>query len=77
MDCQLFESWAVFVQSDGSYRALSPVVHGDIVLSTNTNTTACKLVIPFTLQVVGPAVTDVPRLCNPLPGRPILKSSIS
>ena len=26
------------MQSDGSYSALSPVVHGDIALSINTNT---------------------------------------
>ena len=31
-------SWTVLVQSDGSYSALSPIIHGDIALSTNTNT---------------------------------------
>ena len=30
--------WTVFVQSNCSYKALSPVVHGDIELSINTNT---------------------------------------
>ena len=29
-------SWTVLVQSNGSYTALSPVVHGDFVLSINT-----------------------------------------
>ena len=33
-----FESWTVLVQSNESYWALSPVVHGDIALSINTNT---------------------------------------
>ena len=28
----------MIVQSDGSYSALSPVVHGDIARSANTNT---------------------------------------
>ena len=28
----------MLVQSNGSYSALSPVVHGDIALSINTNT---------------------------------------
>ena len=28
----------MLVQSNGSYSTLSPVVHGDIVLSINTNT---------------------------------------
>ena len=31
-------AWAVLAQLDGSNSALSPVVHGDIVLSVNTNT---------------------------------------
>ena len=35
-ESQYFESWAVPVLSDGSYSALSPVLHGDIVLSINT-----------------------------------------
>ena len=34
-NCQLPESWAVLVQSDGSNGALSPVVHGDIVRNIN------------------------------------------
>ena len=29
-------AWAVLVQSDGLFHALSPVVHGDIVPSINT-----------------------------------------
>ena len=32
------ESWTVLVQLNGSYSALSPVVHGGITLSINTNT---------------------------------------
>ena len=35
-ECQSLESWAVLVQSDGSYSTLSPVLHGDIVPSVNT-----------------------------------------
>ena len=30
------------MQSDGSYSTLSPVVHGDIALRINTNTTQAK-----------------------------------
>ena len=34
-------AWAVLVQSDGSYRVLSPVVHGDIALSINAIQYSC------------------------------------
>ena len=38
-ECQYFESCTVLVQSDGSHSSLSPLIHGEIVLSIKTNTT--------------------------------------